>query len=84
MSEAQQEKPANAWGQPISKERWAELAAMSEAWDAPGADHSERTGPFDDVALCGADAFWLAMQSWSVAALGKPNLHLETLYVNTL
>ena len=29
MSEAQQEKPADAWGQPISEERQAELQAIS-------------------------------------------------------
>jgi hypothetical protein len=78
MSEAQQEKPADAWGQPISEERQAELAAMQAAWDAPGADHGDRKGPFHGVRLTGADTSWLAKRS----GFGRdpdesPNLHLE-------
>jgi hypothetical protein len=85
MSEAQeQEQPANAWGQPISEERQRELAGMLAAWDAPGAKHGERKGPFDSVRLTGAEVAWLAEKSVRDRYNGAPNLHLETLYVNTL
>jgi hypothetical protein len=84
MSDVQQEKPADAWGQPISEERQAELAAMLAAWDAPGAEHGEHKGPFDrhpgedyGVRLAGGDVFWLAEQSGRDEHFWIPNLHLE-------
>jgi hypothetical protein len=84
MSEAQQqEKPADAWGQPTSEERQRELAAVLAAWDAPGTDRGERKGPFWDVQLTGAEVGWLAERSGrDVLGSRVPNLHLETLYVN--
>src|SRR5260370_12524402 len=57
-----QEKLADGWGQPISGEQQAELAARLTAWDAPGADHGERKGPFQGVLLTGAEVAWLAEQ----------------------
>jgi hypothetical protein len=34
------------WGEPISAERQAELQAVLDAWNASGADHGGRPGPF--------------------------------------
>jgi uncharacterized protein YjbI with pentapeptide repeats len=73
----QQEQPADAWGQPISEERQAELAAMQAAWDAPGAEHGDRKGPFDGVELIGTDAAWLAERSGRDWHGWVPSLHLE-------
>src|SRR5260221_8624838 len=64
-------QPKNAWGDPISDERQRELREMLAAWDAPGADHGERKGPFDNVKLNGADVFWL------VAHIGQEHLGTE-------
>ncbi len=58
MSEAQQDKPADAWGQPINAERQAELQGYLDRWAAE-TDHGERKGPFEGIALTGADIFWL-------------------------
>jgi hypothetical protein len=90
MGEAQQEKPADAWGQPISEGRQAELTELREVWDAPGADRGVRKRPFDGMVLSGADVSWLADQSGREAQSlnpinlrpqkdhGRvPNLHLE-------
>jgi hypothetical protein len=76
----QQEKPADAWGQPVSEERQADLGVMLEVWNA---DHGGFKGPFDGARLTGADASWLAERSGRTGVGSVPNLHLETLYVNT-
>ena len=62
MSEAQQEKPANAWGQPISEERQAQLQGYLDTWVAE-TDHDERKGRFARVQLTGNGMSWLAEQS---------------------
>jgi uncharacterized protein YjbI with pentapeptide repeats len=46
------------WGDPIGKERQAELQHYLDRWEA-GTDHSGRKGPFDGVELCGAEVSWL-------------------------
>lgn len=63
MSEAQQEKPADAWGQPISEERQAELQGYLDRWAAAESGHIGTRGPFDGMCLTGADVRWLATQS---------------------
>jgi hypothetical protein len=85
----------DAWGQPITPKRQAELQDILNAWNAPDADRGERKGPFDvggwsydsegriRLHLTGADVFWLAEQSGRDLFEGVPNLHLETLYVNS-
>ena len=77
------------WGDPISEERQAELQGYFDRWAAE-TDHGERKGPFDaqqgtalGVRLTGADVSWLAEQSGRDEYGRVPNLHLETLYVNT-
>jgi hypothetical protein len=79
------------WSDPISAVRRAELQAMRDAWDAPGVDHGERSGPFDGIELTGADVAWLVEQGQheynSVSDLHLEGAylieaHLETLYVN--
>ncbi|HEX9413119.1 MAG TPA: pentapeptide repeat-containing protein [Ktedonobacterales bacterium] len=71
------------WGDPISEERQAEMQGILDAWEAPGADHDDKKGPFDKnpgkyygVLLTGADVSWLAER-----VRGKngwvSNLHLE-------
>jgi uncharacterized protein YjbI with pentapeptide repeats len=75
--EQEQEQPADVWGQPISEERQAELAAMLTAWDVPGAEHGKRKGPFDDARLTGADVSWLVEKSRRDENGGVPDLHLE-------
>ena len=47
------EPPAPNWGDPISAECQAELQGMLDAWDAPGADHGDKKGPFAGVSLTG-------------------------------
>jgi flagellar motor protein MotB len=73
---AQQDEPQDRWGDAISDARKAELQAILDAWNAPDADHGNRKGPFDQVALSGADVFWLANQ---VRKGGDdvPDLHSE-------
>ncbi len=39
----------DAYGQPISAERQAELQNILDAWNAPDADHGARKGPFDCI-----------------------------------
>jgi hypothetical protein len=77
------------WGDPISEERQAELQGYLDRWQAE-TDHGERKGPFHKqpgqhmgITLCGADVSWLAEQSGRGEYGAVPNLHLETLYVNT-
>jgi hypothetical protein len=75
------------WGDPVREERQGELLAILDAWNAPGADHGARRGPFDpegmnDVEgarrrLSGADVGWLADQSGRDEFDQVPNLHLE-------
>ena len=65
------------WGDPISAERQAELQGLLDAWNAPGAYHGDRKGPFYDVLLTGADASWLAERSGRDGYGQVPNLHLE-------
>ncbi len=57
----------------------------------PGADHGERSGPFDHVKLTGADVAWLTeqvrdTQGWAVGlhleGADLREAHLETFYVN--
>jgi uncharacterized protein YjbI with pentapeptide repeats len=83
-------KPPDAYGQPISAERQAELQGYLDRWAAE-TDHGERKGPFDQgldqygsprVKLTGADVSWLAERSRrrdgsGGIELGVPNLHLE-------
>jgi len=76
MSEAQQEQPSDAYGQPIGEERQAELQGYRDRWAAE-TDHGERKGPFADVDLTGADVSWLADQSGRFDSAAAPNLHLE-------
>ncbi len=81
------------WGDPISKERQAELQGILDAWEALGADHGERRGPFDrepgqlgGARLTGADVSWLTRRSERDLHLEGAFLryvHLETLYVNS-
>ena len=78
MSEVQQDKPANAWGQRISEERQAWLQGYLDRWAAE-THHGKRKGPFHGMMLSGADAFWLAEQSGRDEYGMVPNLHLETL-----
>jgi uncharacterized protein YjbI with pentapeptide repeats len=68
--DAQQDTPQDRWGDVISDARKAELQAILDVWNAPDADHGDRTGPFDvrgqaleerkPRILTGADVFWLA------------------------
>jgi hypothetical protein len=51
------------WGEPITPAQQAELREMLEAWQALGADHGERAGPFEGVRLTGAEVGWLADHS---------------------
>lgn len=77
MSEQQSEaatatETGDKWGDPISPERQGYL----DWWEAE-TNHGQRTGPFDNVQLTGADVHWLANQSGYDALDGVPNLHLE-------
>ena len=74
MSEAQQEKPTDAWGQPISEERQAELQGYLDRW---AADHGDREGPFAGVELTGADIYWLYESSPQSDAEQDPILQLR-------
>jgi hypothetical protein len=65
-----------AYGQPISPERQAELQGYLDRWQAE-TDHGERKGPFHRVELAGADVYWLAEQSGRTAEGRVPSLHLE-------
>jgi len=47
------------WGDPINVARKAQLQVYLDRWETE-ADHGERKGPFHDVDLTGADAYWLA------------------------
>lgn len=64
------------YGDHIGPERQAQLQAALDAWNAPGADHSGRAGPFAEEALTGADVSWLAHQV-RLAEGAVPDLHLE-------
>ena len=55
-------KLGTAWGEPISSMRAADLDRMLHAWKQE-AEHGERKGPFEGVALTGADVFWLAART---------------------
>jgi hypothetical protein len=50
------------WGDPISKERQAELQGYLDRWEAE-TNHGERKGPFAGTRLNGADVFWLATRA---------------------
>jgi uncharacterized protein YjbI with pentapeptide repeats len=76
MSEAQQEKLADGWEQPIGEERRLELQRNLDRWAAE-TEHNERKGPFADVPLTGADVSWLAERSGRGPVGSTPNLHLE-------
>jgi uncharacterized protein YjbI with pentapeptide repeats len=69
-----------AWGDGISEERQRELNAILAAWDAE-TDHGNRTGPFADVRLTGADVSWLVKRTGPGLVdrifHRAPNLHLE-------
>jgi hypothetical protein len=79
--------PSDAYGQPISEERQAELQGYLDRWQAE-ADHGERQGPFDHgpymkgVWLTGADVSWLAEQSGYNNFGQVPILHLEGALLN--
>ena len=74
------EPPAPKWGDPISEERQAELQGILHAWDALGADHGNKKGPFADKSLTGADVYWLAERVRDERG-EVPNLHLERAYL---
>ncbi len=76
-----EEPPEPKWGDPISEERQAELKARLDAWDALGADHGDKKGPFYQVWLSGADASWLVERSGRDEFGRVPNLHLEGAYL---
>ena len=65
------ETPSDAWGQPISEERQAELQRYIDR--RKGRHNSTQERP----TLTGADVFWLAERSERDAAGRVPNLHLE-------
>jgi hypothetical protein len=75
-------KPPDAYGQPISAERQAELQGYLNRW-AEETDHGERKGPFDNgpgkegVRLTGADVVWLAEQVRDDEIGFVSDLHLE-------
>src|SRR5262249_51387652 len=80
------EKPADAWGRPISEERQRELQAILDEWEAE-AVHGEYRGPFDwrgrtgiyeltRYRLTGADVSWLESQLGGMHTL-ESTLHLE-------
>jgi hypothetical protein len=77
MSESAQpaQRPPDAYGQPISDERQRLLQQRLDAW-ATEASH-DLLGPFDSVALTGADVSWLAEQSGRAAIGGASNLLLQ-------
>ncbi|HEX9067448.1 MAG TPA: pentapeptide repeat-containing protein [Ktedonobacterales bacterium] len=81
MNDSQAPKPADAWGQPISAERQAELQGCLDQWAAE-TEHGERQGPFDwifddaTVRLTGADVFWLAGRARKPLG-AMSDLHLE-------
>jgi hypothetical protein len=66
----------DAWGEPISAQRQAELQGYLDQWQAE-TDHGERKGPFNSIVLTGADVSWLIEQSGRNKYLYVPNLHLE-------
>jgi uncharacterized protein YjbI with pentapeptide repeats len=83
QGQAGPEKPADAWGQPISEKRQVELQGYLDRWAAE-TDHGKRKGPFDKqpgedygVPLTGADVFWLVEQSGRDIVGSVSNLHLE-------
>lgn len=94
---AQPEPPiGERWGEFPSPERQAELEQRLLAWDKES-DHGERSGPFVDLHLTGADVFWLAAREvgrGNVASgrhlLSDPNLlgldlfdlHLEGVHLD--
>ncbi len=83
--------PAPKWGDPISEERQAELQGFLDAWNAPGADHGERKGPFDRtrlsdeeqrrLPLTAAEVFWLAERVRPYELGPLLDLHLEGAYL---
>jgi uncharacterized protein YjbI with pentapeptide repeats len=62
MANEGKQPTGDKWGDDISEARKAELEAGLHAWDS-GADHGDRTGPFDGETLTGADVLWLAARS---------------------
>jgi hypothetical protein len=87
QGQAQPEKPADAYGKPISAERQAELQGFLDRW-AVETDHSGRKGPFArkqgglfGVSLTGADVSWLALGVRN-AFDSVPDLHLEGANLN--
>lgn len=81
-------KPADAYGQPISAERQAELRGFLDRWQAE-TDHGDRKGPFDNgpgkvqVPLTGADLSWLVEQSRRDKSGPVPNLHLQGAHLDS-
>jgi hypothetical protein len=77
MSESEQpaRQPPDAYGQPISDDRQRLLQKRLDAW-ATEASH-DLIGPYDSVALTGADVFWLAERSGRGADGEAPNLLLQ-------
>jgi hypothetical protein len=77
MSESEQpaRQPPDEYGQPISDDRQRLLQQRLDAW-ATEASH-DLIGPYDSVALTGADVFWLAERSGRGADGGAPNLLLQ-------
>lgn len=77
-------QPGDAWGDPISAERQAELRTLAErqqAWVAqPEATRGDSA--FEGVRLTGADVYWLAEASGRDEFGGLPNLHLEGANLN--
>ena len=53
---------SDTWDDPISPGRQAELRGDLDQWQAE-TSHGERTGPFDQIDLTGADVHWLVDQS---------------------
>jgi Pentapeptide repeats (8 copies) len=80
MSEQQGQRPPqirpDAYGQPISEGRQAELQRYLDQWAAE-TDHGERKGPLDGIILTGSDVSWLADQSGRNVIGAVPDLHLE-------
>jgi hypothetical protein len=56
------ERPADAYGKPMSEVRQAELQGYLDRWGAE-IDHGERIGPCVGMKLSGADVSWLADHS---------------------
>ena len=80
------EAVGNRWGDPIGKERQAELQGYLDRWLAE-TDHGKKIGPYDRIRsagdeleqrliLTGADVFWIAEQSGSDNPIKASNMRL--------